>query len=130
MYNNLRSKKLTLEYLLSSYNEQEADAWAEIYDNKDGWYKYIRPLTEVTTVTVDGKDDTRAGINWIHAEQGTRSMHREYFLKHRFTYLDSKYATGTNGTEDIYLRVNVPLAGVKEHPDPHPLQFNLTSQGD
>ena len=130
MYNNLRSKKLTLEYLLSSYNEQEADAWAEIYDNKDGWYKYIRPLTEVTTVTVDGRDETRAGINWIHAEQGTRSMHREYFLKHRFTYLDSKYATGTNGTEDIYLRVNVPLVGVKEHPDPHPLQFNLTSQGD
>lgn len=128
MYNNLRSKKFNLEYLLSSYNDQFANTWAEIYDNKDGWYKYIRPLTTVTTVTVNGKDETRAGINWIHAEQGTRSMHREYFLKHRFAYLDSKYATGTNGTEDIYLRVNVPLAGVKEHPDPHSLQFDLTSQ--
>ena len=128
MYNTLRSKKFNLEYLLSSYNEQFADTWAEIYDNKDGWYKYIRPLTTVTTVTVNGQDETRAGINWIHAEQGTRSMHREHFLKHRFAYLDSKYATGTNGTEDVYLRVNVPLAGVKEHPDPHPLQFTLTSQ--
>lgn len=128
LYNTLRSTKFNLSYLLSSYNTQQADAWAEIYDNQDGWYKYIRPLTEVTTVTVNGVDETRAGIDWIHAEQGTRSMHRKHFLEHRFAYLDSKYNAGTNGTETIYMRVNVPLAGVKEHPDPHPLQFDLISQ--
>lgn len=127
MYNNLRKEKFNLEYLLQSYNDTQADAFAEIYDNKDGWYKYIRPLTEETTVTVNGVTTTKTGINWIHAEQGTRSLHRKYFLSHRFAYLDSKYATGANGTEDIFMRINFS-SDVNVHPNPHSSQFTLTSQ--
>jgi len=109
LYNRMRNGgKFTVDFLTKSYNEMQADAFAEIYDNKDGWYKYIRPLTEETTVTVNGVTTTKVGVNWIHAEQGTRSLHRRHFLEHRFAFLDSKYAipTGKGGVADIDLRMN------------------------
>ena len=127
MYNTLRSGKLTLEDLLQSYNINQADAWAEIYDNKDSQYKYIRPLTEATTVTVNGKTVTEIGIDWIHAAQGTRSLHRTHFLEHRFSYLDGKYSKATNGTEDIFMRANGPKSGKNIHPNPHSASFDFVS---
>lgn len=103
MYNRLRTaNKFTYDYLSTSYNDAEADAYQEIYDNKDAKYKYIDPYGK--TVIIDGKPSDIIA-NYLHAAQGTRSLHREYFLKHRFAYLDSKYPSYSVGSHDIAFRL-------------------------
>ena len=93
MYRSMRAKgHFNVRSLLEMYNDQQADAFAKIYDNKDAWYKYVKPLTEVSIVMGEsGEMEEQYGVNWVHAGQGTRSLHREYFLRKRFQMLDGKY---------------------------------------
>ena len=116
MYHKLRDEgKFSPEWLCKSYNTTIADIYAEVYDNKDAWYKYVRPLTEEVIVYVDGQPTTST-INMTQAAQGTRSLHRQYLLKHRFAYLDSKYPRATN--EDIMIYPNAANAAGVNHPHP------------
>ena len=125
MYNRLRTaNKFSYNFLSNSYNDAEADSFAEIYDNKDAKYKYIDPYGK--PVIING-EPSEVIANYLHAAQGTRSLHREYFLKHRFTYLDSKYPTYGVGTHDIRFRL-YDADGARRHPDPSKnQQFRLTS---
>ena len=122
MYNRLRSRgKFSPAYLTECYNKKQADAFAEIYDNKDTWYKYVRPLTEAVDYFNDDGEQVHETIDKTPAAQGTRSLHRKYFLTHRFAYLDSKYAKGTN--EDIEIHPNGANTTTHIHPMPEENRF-------
>ena len=94
--------------MLRCYNTQQSHAFAEIYDNHDGNYKYIRPLTEESKVLnlETGEYETTTS-DYLYVEQGTREYHRETFLTKRLNMLD------------IYIRAN-GVTAERTHPDPHP----------
>ena len=128
IYQNLRSVgKLSVNYLLSCYNTKQSNAFAQIYSNQDGIYKYIRPLTEQSIVLdLDTGEEKPKTSDYLYVEQGTRQYHRLMFLTKRFGMLDSKYHYQA-GESDIYMRVN-GLTEKRTHPDPHPYQFTFTAQ--
>lgn len=81
---------MSLEYVLKVFNEMMGN-WCERIYNKDGIYKYIKPLTEGVT-TADG---TTSYYDYLYALQGSRYAHRTYTIQNRFALLDSQYVCGT-----------------------------------
>ena len=82
---------MSLEYVLKVFNEDMMGNWCERIYNKDGIYKYIKPLTEGVT-TADG---TTSYYDYLYALQGSRYAHRTYTIQNRFALLDSQYVCGT-----------------------------------
>ena len=82
---------MSLEYVLNVFNEEMMGNWCERIYNKDGIYKYIKPLTEGVT-TADG---TTSYYDYLYALQGSRYAHRTYTIQNRFALLDSQYVCGT-----------------------------------
>lgn len=82
---------MSLEYVLKVFNEEQMGNWCERIYNKDGIYKYIKPLTEGVT-TADG---TTNYYDYLYALQGSRYAHRTYTIQNRFALLDSQYVCGT-----------------------------------
>ena len=82
---------MSLEYVLKVFNEEMMGNWCERIYNKDGIYKYIKPLTEGVT-TADG---TTSYYDYLYALQGSRYAHRTYTIQNRFALLDSQYVCGT-----------------------------------
>ncbi len=116
MYRNMRQKGL-LSYAKSMkyLNEEQADKWCEVIYNMDGLYKYIQPL-------IDNPGD-KENAAYIYALQGSRTDHRIWWLKNRFTYMDSKYNAADFLNDYITLRTYTPTywEGVEPNAD-----FNLT----
>ena len=86
----LRSN-MSLEYVLKVFNEEQMGNWCERIYNKDGIYKYIKPLTEGVT----SADGTTNYYDYLYALQGSRYAHRTYTIQNRFALLDSQYVCGT-----------------------------------
>lgn len=82
---------MSLEYVLKVFNEEMMGNWCERIYNKDGIYKYIKPLTEGVT-TADG---TTSYYDYLYALQGSRYAQRTYTIQNRFALLDSQYVCGT-----------------------------------
>ena len=82
---------MSLEYVLKVFNEEMMGNWCERIYNKDGIYKYIKPLTEGVT-TADG---TTSYYDYLYALQGSRYAHRTYTIQNCFALLDSQYVCGT-----------------------------------
>ena len=82
---------MSLEFVLKVFNEEMMGNWCERIYNKDGIYKYIKPLTEGVT-TADG---TTSYYDYLYALQGSRYAHRTYTIQNRFALLDSQYVCGT-----------------------------------
>lgn len=82
---------MSLEYVLKVFNEEMMGNWCERIYNKDGIYKYIKPLTDGVT-TADG---TTSYYDYLYALQGSRYAHRTYTIQNRFALLDSQYVCGT-----------------------------------
>ena len=82
---------MSLENVLKVFNEEMMGNWCERIYNKDGIYKYIKPLTEGVT-TADG---TTSYYDYLYALQGSRYAHRTYTIQNRFALLDSQYVCGT-----------------------------------
>lgn len=82
---------MSLEYVLKVFNEEMMGNWCERIYNKDGIYKYIKPLSEGVT-TADG---TTSYYDYLYALQGSRYAHRTYTIQNRFALLDSQYVCGT-----------------------------------
>lgn len=82
---------MSLEYVLKVFNDEMMGNWCERIYNKDGIYKYIKPLTEGVT-TADG---TTSYYDYLYALQGSRYAHRTYTIQNRFALLDSQYVCGT-----------------------------------
>lgn len=82
---------MSLEYVLKVFNEEQMGNWCERIYNKDGIYKYIKPLTEGVT-TADGATNY---YDYLYALQGSRYAHRTFTIQNRFALLDSQYVCGT-----------------------------------
>lgn len=85
----LRSN-MSLEYVLEVLNEEQMNNWSERIYNKDGEYKYIKPLTEGVSTT-----GGTSYYDYLYALQGSRYAHRTFTLQNRFALLDSQYVCGT-----------------------------------
>ena len=85
----LRSN-MSLEYVLGVFNEEQMGNWCERIYNKDGEYKYIKPLTEGVSTT-----EGTSYYDYLYALQGNRYAHRTFTLQNRFALLDSQYVCGT-----------------------------------
>lgn len=121
MYNRLRAGgKFNYNYISRALDDKLATKFAEIYDNMDAKWKFIRPLTEETTVMDPNTGEliTKVGIDWTQATQGTRELHRKHFLNHRLTMLDSKYPRYAEAGKDT--GITLRLEGLQT-------QFELTS---
>ena len=82
---------MSLEYVLKVFNEEQMGNWCERIYNKDGIYKYIKPLTEGVTMA----DGTTSYYDYLYALQGSRYAHRTFTIQNRFALLDSQYVCGT-----------------------------------
>lgn len=82
---------MSLEYVLKVFNEKQMGNWCERIYNKDGIYKYIKPLTEGVT----SADGTTNYYDYLYALQGSRYAHRTFTIQNRFALLDSQYVCGT-----------------------------------
>lgn len=97
MYAEMRSKKLlTYEECIRFFDTEQGDAWCEAVYNEDSWYKYVRPLLDEG----DG--------SYLYAAQGSRKMHRRWWLYNRFKYMDSKYIAGDYKNDFATLRLYTP----------------------
>lgn len=108
MYNKMRKVSggsFNYGSFLKMYNENQGEAWKEIYLNEDADYKYIDPVVDGYTVWFDPEGNiitaekaektegsySKTAENYLYAAQGSRALHRAYWLQRRFNYLDSKY---------------------------------------
>lgn len=115
MYDDLQDNGgLTQGNLLNNYNTIQADMWNEIMYNYDATYKYITPYAEGY---YDGKnlgDDGKpvkipAGTkNYLYAAQGSRSMHRRYWLTNRIAYFNGKYLSKLFRDDKYTMRLYTP----------------------
>ena len=111
MYNRLKSGKMTFNYSMQIFQEHQAEMWAERVYNKDGYYKYIEPLIE-------------SGENYLAELQGSRTTHRTWWLKNRFSYMDSKFKTGSYRNDFVSLRLYTPTSWAGVTPNAN---FTLTT---
>lgn len=97
MYAEMRSKKLlTYEECIRFFDTEQEDAWCEAVYNEDSWYKYVRPLLD------------EGNGSYLYAAQGSRKMHRRWWLYNRFKYMDSKYIAGDYKNDFATLRLYTP----------------------
>ena len=97
MYAEMRSKKLlTYEECIRFFDTEQGDAWCEAVYNEDSWYKYVRPLLD------------EGNGSYLYAAQGSRKMHRRWWLYNRFKYMDSKYIAGDYKNDFATLRLYTP----------------------
>ena len=97
MYAEMRSKKLlTYDECIRFLDTEQGDAWCEAVYNEDSWYKYVRPLLD------------EGNGSYLYAAQGSRKMHRRWWLYNRFKYMDSKYIAGDYKNDFATLRLYTP----------------------
>ena len=98
--NNMQSKlievagiirsNMSTEEVLTMFNVTQMENWSERVYNKDGYFKYIQPLTEGVNTTEGTKY-----YDYLYALQGNRYAHRLYTIKNRFALMDAQYVAGT-----------------------------------
>lgn len=111
-YQRMQTAGLTYNGLLKNYNENQADAVNEIIYNNDSKYKYIRPFTEEF---IDNSGDEPIPVlpgtrDYLYASQGSRSMHRKWWLQNRINYFNGKYLSDAYKKDRYILRLYTPSA--------------------
>ena len=97
MYAEMRSKKLlTYDECIRFLDTEQGDAWSEAVYNEDSWFKYVRPLLD------------EGNGSYLYAAQGSRKMHRRWWLYNRFKYMDSKYIAGDYKNDFATMRLYTP----------------------
>ncbi len=97
MYAEMRSKKLlTYDECIRFLDTEQGDMWCEAVYNEDSWFKYVRPLLD------------EGNGSYLYASQGSRKMHRRWWLYNRFKYMDSKYIAGDYKNDYATLRLYTP----------------------
>ena len=111
-YQEMQTAGLTYNNLLKNYNYNQADAVNENIYNNDSKYKYIRPFTESF---VDNSGDETVIVqpgsrDYLYASQGSRSMHRKWWLYNRINYFNGKYLSEAYKKDRYILRLYTPSA--------------------
>lgn len=81
---------MSTDDVLKMFNVEQMGNWCERIYNKDGEYKYIKPLIEGVNTSTGP-----AYYDYLYALQGDRYAHRTYTIQNRFALLDSQYLAGT-----------------------------------
>jgi hypothetical protein len=116
MYRNMRQTgALSYEGAIGILNGEQAARWSEVVYNLDGQYKYIQPLIETGQGT------------YLYALQGSRADHRIWWLRNRFSYMDSKYNAADFLNDFITMRIYTPATWQGVTPD---ADFDLTLYKD
>ena len=110
-YQKMQNAGLTYEVLLNNYNKNQADAANENIYNADAWYKYIRPFSE-PYVGGDGNIVNPGTKDFLYAGQGSRSMHREWWLFNRINYFNGKHLSEQYKTDKYEMRIYTPSATI------------------
>ena len=112
LYNDMQTDGgLTYANLLRNYNDVQADMWNEIMYNYDANYKYIKPYAEGYYDGKSGAWVDAGGKNYLYAAQGSRSMHRRYWLANRIQYFNGKYLSSAYTEDRFLMRLYTPNAG-------------------
>lgn len=104
MYESLSG--LNYNNLIHNYGTKQADAWNEIIYNLDAQYKYVRPLAE--GYYGDGAWVGPYTKDYLYAAQGSRSMHRRWWLANRLNYFNGKYLSSAFKTDKFTMRLYTP----------------------
>ena len=91
---NLRGT-MTLQAMLTIFNETMMGNWSERQYNESGMLKYV---------------DTMARQNYVYTLTGNREAHRTAFLTDRSELLDARYATGSFQADYVGIRVGREMA--------------------
>lgn len=81
---------MSTEDVLEMFNVKMMGNWCERIYNKDGEFKYIKPLIDGVQ-TLEGTKY----YDYLYAMQGSRYAHRTFMIKNRFALLDAQYVAGT-----------------------------------
>lgn len=111
----------TASAILPFFNKNQSDVANEMIYNEDAEYKYTRPYR--TGWTNDKTGDTIAAgtANYLYAEQGNRSMEREYFINNRVKFLRGKRQSSNFLNAD---RIKFRVTNFEVQDD----KYDLTSQ--
>lgn len=106
-YQKMQTAGLTYTKLLKNYNDNQADAANENIYNADAKYKYIRPFSE-SYIGGDGEIVLPGTKDFLYAAQGSRSMHREWWLMNRINYFNGKYLSDEYKNDKYEMRLYTP----------------------
>lgn len=132
MYADMRTKALTYDKLQEFFTEEQSDQWAENLYNIDGKFKYIDPATKGYIDYSQTDNNGILGVNiqeqgYLYQQQGPRKEHRKWWLNNRFSYMDSRYNTGTYKTSYATMRLYTPSSYSTVIPN---ATFNITPYAD
>ncbi len=102
---------LTYTNLIRNYNEVQADMWNEIMYNYDAQYKYINPYSNGYYDGLSGQQVDAGTKNYLYAAQGSRSMHRRYWLSNRIQYFNGMYLSSAYKEDRFMMRLYTPNVG-------------------
>ena len=90
---------LSYEKVIDMFDNQQAGKWCERVYNQDAQYSYIGPYTD-------------SGINNLVMLQGSRTLHRRWWLSRRFDLYDSKFVSGAYKAKSIEFKAANAPAGL------------------
>lgn len=99
--NALYTAGISYRNAVKEFDEGQAEKWCERIYNQDAQYKYIGPYTN-------------DGVNNLFMMQGSRALHRRWFLAKRFGIYDAKFVSGTYKSQSIEIKcINDTIPGQK-----------------
>ena len=99
--NALYTAGISYRNAVKEFDEEQAEKWCERIYNQDAQYKYIGPYTNDS-------------VNNLFMMQGSRALHRRWFLAKRFGIYDAKFVSGTYKSQSIEIKcINDTIPGQK-----------------
>lgn len=89
--NALYTAGISYRNAIKEFDEEQADKWCERIYNQDAQYKYVDPFTN-------------NNVNNLFMMQGSRALHRRWFLAKRFGIYDAKFVSGTYKSQSIEIK--------------------------
>lgn len=127
MYTTMRQRGyLTYDKVMEFINNRQVAQWCEAIYNEDGYYKYESPLVDGYldySVSKENPSLVKTGA-YLYAMQGSREMHRKWWLYYRLLYLDSKYLAASVLADTAVFRTYTPAVWIGVKPNAN---LNLTS---
>ena len=98
-------KKMTNDKIFNIFDKAQSDKFCERIYNIDAIKKYVEPKTVGVEVTENGVITNRQ-YSYLESMHGSRKAHRHWWLTHRLSLFDARYATGQYALTDITWKGN------------------------
>ena len=96
------SNVLTYDIALDMFNNKQAATWNERLYNNSELYKYIGIYNDIDNLGTSDYNPYK-NIKYLPFLQGSRTSHREWWLRHRFDLYDSKWSAGEYANNGMIL---------------------------